>query len=222
MKYLFFVALTLFSMTAFSQGDCQVMVKNLKGTYVGKCKDGLAHGKGEAVGIDSYKGKFKNGYPEGKGTYTYADGSVFTGEFVKGRREGRGNYEIMVDGQKVLKEGYWEDDVYVGPKKVLPYKIKIKRSVERYSFVRVSDGNSVKIHLLQDGINNSTVEDIIIYGSSGAEQSIAHNIGFTNVEFPFTGKISYSTANKLKTARFQVVFEFEILKPGDWKISLYN
>ena len=222
MKIMVLIVSLTFSMSLMAQSDCKVLAENLQGTYEGKCLNGLAHGKGMAVGEDTYKGKFKEGYPEGKGTIIYADGSTYKGEFKQGRRHGKGNYSMLVEGNKVKKDGFWEDDVYMGPQKAVPYKVKVRRSVERFAISKVGDGNSIKIHLMQNGLNNSSVEDIILYGSSGSEQLISHNIGYSNVEFPFSGKIRYTTANKIKTSRFEVVFEFEILEPGDWKISLYN
>lgn len=216
----FFFILSSFSLVA--QSDCVVKVDDLVGTYEGKCKKGLAHGKGLAVGKDTYKGKFKNGYPEGKGTYTYADGSVYKGEFSEGRRDGRGNYEIFVDGKKVLKEGFWEDDVYVGPKKIKPYKVKMKRNIDRFAISRTGDGDRIKIFVKQNGRTNPTVTDVMITANNGDEQSIANSMGYTNVDFPFTCKLRYRTQNKLQTASYEVVFEFEIVKPGNWSVTLHN
>lgn len=222
MKNILLFAALFLTFSAFGQEDCKVLLEDLSGTYIGQCKNGLAHGKGIAKGKDAYKGRFKNGYPEGKGTYTYADSSVYKGAFRKGRREGRGNYEYMFDGQKQLKEGFWEDDVYVGPKKVKPYIVKMRRNLDRYNFYRVGDGNDVKIHLSQNGMNNSGVSDIMITASSGDEQSVAHNFGYNNVEFPFTCQVRYTSQNKLRTATHEVLFEFEIIKPGTWKVVITN
>ena len=47
------------SFTAYSQ-TCEVDKESLKGTYTGDCKKNKAHGKGKAVGMDTYEGEFKN------------------------------------------------------------------------------------------------------------------------------------------------------------------
>ncbi len=36
-----------------SAQECKVLLTEIAGTYVGKCKDGFAHGKGTATGIDT-------------------------------------------------------------------------------------------------------------------------------------------------------------------------
>jgi hypothetical protein len=222
MKYVILLLTMTLSLSINSQNDCKVLMDQLAGSYEGKCKSGLAHGKGIAIGIDTYSGKFKKGYPEGRGTYTYANGDVYVGEFEKGRREGKGKYDYTLNGDKSLKEGFWEDDVYVGPKKIKPYKIVRSRSVDRNSFVKIDDGNEIKVEFLQNGRTNHTIEDLIIYGSSGDEQSISSYVSWKNVVFPFQGNIRYKTKNKIKTSTTDVLFEFEIIKPGKWKVTLYN
>lgn len=67
------------------QTDCKVSLKNLYGHYKGECKNGKAHGKGEAIGEDKYKGQFANGLPHGQGTYTWVDEASYTGEFKNGK-----------------------------------------------------------------------------------------------------------------------------------------
>jgi hypothetical protein len=222
MKKLLVIPFLLLGFLIAAQSDCIVKSEKLQGTYVGACKKGLAHGKGLAAGKDTYKGKFKNGFPHGRGVYTYADGSVYKGEFKEGRRDGRGNYTRMINGEKVLKEGFWEDDVYVGPKKIKPYNIKLKRNIDRFNFSNIGEGNDVKIFIKQNGRTNASVSGIMITASSGEEMSVAHNFGYKDVDFPFTCQVRYNTKNKLQTLDYEVVFEFEILKEGNWIVTLHN
>jgi len=65
LRILFFTFLSFALSQLFSQDDCKVLIPEISGQYVGKCKKGLAHGKGLAIGIDRYEGSFKKGYPEG-------------------------------------------------------------------------------------------------------------------------------------------------------------
>lgn len=223
MRNVLIVLLLAFSTAIIAQNECKVLLEDLSGNYEGDCRKGLAHGKGKAVGIDSYSGKFKKGYPEGRGTYNYADGSFYKGEFKKGRREGKGRYVFYTDeGKKMEQDGYWEDDRYIGPKKIKPYKVKMRRNIDRYTISRINDGNDIRIFLKQNGRNNPTISNLMINGSSGQEMSVSSYLGFKNVEFPFTCKLRYTTQNKLQTSSYEVLFEFEIIKPGKWNVNLHN
>ena len=71
------------------QKECKVTVPALSGTYSGGCRNGLAHGKGTAQGIDFYEGQFSKGVPSGKGLYRWKDG-LYEGEWVNGLRRRKG------------------------------------------------------------------------------------------------------------------------------------
>ncbi|HEX5742262.1 MAG TPA: hypothetical protein VFY09_00005, partial [Flavobacteriaceae bacterium] len=61
-----FLGISLFfSESLFAQSDCKVLNDSINQSYAGKCKKGLAYGKGIAKGIDTYEGNFKNGLPHG-------------------------------------------------------------------------------------------------------------------------------------------------------------
>jgi hypothetical protein len=121
----FTILLLLFSVSVFSQ-PCEVDKESLKGTYSGDCKKNKAHGKGKAVGTDTYEGEFKNGIPDGEGMYTWATKNVFEGKFLKGLREGKGKMIFKREGtQDSVVEGYWKKDAYIG-KNEKPYIIHNK------------------------------------------------------------------------------------------------
>ena len=82
-----------------AQKGCQVLKPEISGTYTGKCKKGLANGKGLAVGTDTYEGRFSKGLPAGRGKYTWADGRVFQGEFKEGIMEGQGTMIYPTAGE---------------------------------------------------------------------------------------------------------------------------
>lgn len=96
--------------------NCTVLVDSLKGKYEGECKEGLANGKGIAVGVDSFNGNFKNGFPNGSGKYFYKNGSWYNGNWKKGKFDGQGVYhkanENNADSGSVA--GYWKNGVYTG------------------------------------------------------------------------------------------------------------
>lgn len=83
---MFFLAIGLRA----QQNDCKVLLESISGTYEGKCKNGLAHGKGIAQGTDRYEGTFVKGLPSGRGVYKWADGSFYDGEWKDGKKEGKG------------------------------------------------------------------------------------------------------------------------------------
>jgi hypothetical protein len=109
----------------FSQ-QCVVDNPTIQGTYTGDCKKGKANGKGKSVGTDVYEGDFKAGLPDGSGTYTWSNGSSYTGQFVKGIKQGKGVLTIkQINAPDSVVEGYWKNDVYVG-KYEHPYSVYFK------------------------------------------------------------------------------------------------
>jgi hypothetical protein len=107
--------------------DCQVLDPKLQGHYSGECQNGQAFGTGEAVGVDKYEGQFAQGLPDGSGTYTWADGESFKGEFRQGEpqipHQGcyvadyrlRGNYQGACNNGKAFGRGKSEGiDTYEG------------------------------------------------------------------------------------------------------------
>ena len=57
--------------------SCMVLMEAISGSYEGDCRNGLAHGKGTALGWDTYRGQFKKGLPHGTGTYIWENGAVY-------------------------------------------------------------------------------------------------------------------------------------------------
>jgi hypothetical protein len=73
---------------AFSNSPpCTVLDPDLQGTYQGGCKEGLAHGYGEAQGRDTYVGYFKDGHTHGPGQYSWGPGTVWEGDVFLGTLE---------------------------------------------------------------------------------------------------------------------------------------
>lgn len=236
----------LLGLTSYAQ-DCRVLYEGINESYTGKCKKGLAHGKGIAKGKDTYEGNFRKGLPHGQGTYTYAEGDVYKGAWKEGDRNGKGTYtdtkggKYMGDWKRGMKQGVgtyyvkmkngrdttyagiWEEDEYLGPKPEKPYTIKMKRSVDRMTMTRSGEGNRLTIKIMQSGMPNTTVENYRFDWSSGNElplQNFAR--GWENLEFPFEGKITYTTSNKLRTSTFTAQVNFIINQPGQWELTLHN
>jgi len=73
--------------------NCVVLDPELQGRYFGGCKDGLAEGYGQAIGVAEYKGDFRAGRKHGRGTKSWpSSGDRYEGEFKDDRKEGVGTY----------------------------------------------------------------------------------------------------------------------------------
>lgn len=204
-----------------AQENCKVLIPEISGQYIGKCKKGLAHGKGLAIGVDRYEGSFRKGYPEGKGTYTWSTGEEYTGEWKVGKRNGIGVYTFSKNGGIVVQEGVWENDTYSGPVPEKPMVIS-SSGVERYSFQRQGDGNQLSINLLLNGSKNLSIEELSVVSSSGTLFISGGTSKIQSIIFPLTCKISYYSWNKMHTSRVYSRFEFQITQAGRWVLNIHN
>lgn len=95
LKQALLIGLALFiSKSAYSNpSECWVEDPDVQGTYEGDCVAGKANGFGVSTGKDIYKGEFKDGYLHGKGTYTWQSGRVYEGDWVDGKRTGKGKWQ---------------------------------------------------------------------------------------------------------------------------------
>lgn len=214
--------LPVFNVYGQAQENCSVLMKNISERYVGECSKGLAHGDGEAWGVDHYIGTFKKGLPQGKGIYHYADSSVYEGMWSKGLRHGPGKYTFRYRGSDSIQEGQWVDDRFIGKKEdVQGYKLITQRAVERYRVYRISDGNEIRVHLRPMNSGSLDVTNLQITGSSGIETEFLNSqIEFRNCEYPFRLRVTFNKWSKLKTVRVDTSLEMEILRPGIWLVEI--
>lgn len=216
-----FFFLFSFTIQSFGQNKCQVLIPAIADAYVGKCKKGLAHGKGKAMGIDQYEGMFRKGLPNGKGTYTWSTGEIYDGNWLAGAQDGVGVYMFKIDGNDSITSGVWKAGEYVGPVPKPP-QVLGSVSVEKFRFSRRGDGQKVLIDIYLNGNTNTDLENFSLIGSSGGEVSLGSSFGYDNVSFPFVCKVAYLTWNKFHTAQHFAKFEFEITEPGEWRVVIHN
>ena len=69
---------------------------------------------------DKYVGEYKDGKLNGQGTYTLADGRKYVGEYKDDKRTGNGK-EFAANGS-LTREGYWIANNYFGPTPPTGYK----------------------------------------------------------------------------------------------------
>jgi hypothetical protein len=213
----FFFFLFFLNQVKGQESDCKVSLPGLSGTYIGKCKNGLAHGKGVAKGIDSYEGQFRKGLPNGKGTYTWANGSFYKGQWSKGLKNGSGEMVFNTSSGDSILKGYWDLDKYIGEKLIPPYKISRNIGVVHYRFYKVNDAYNNVVFNVGSGVSNFSV----IY-SSGNEYVSGTIHGLQDVKFPLELKITYMVWNKIHTTQNSMLFEFVINDPGNWEITMRN
>ena len=152
----------------------------------------------------------------------YANGGKYEGHWKNGVRNGEGKYSILVDGKEIITDGLWEQDKYLGKKKVKGYKIIKKQSVSRFTIRRVGDKlNRVTLKVKNNG--QALVNLTNITGSMGNKVEYQGYTVFENINtFPFSCEMRYSVPSKLGSVSVPVEFFFEIIEPGDWMVEIQH
>lgn len=105
---------TVVAAPAKQQSGCTVKDADIATTYVGECRNGLAHGLGEATGRngDKYVGEFHDGEKHGKGIYRWQSGSRYEGEYKNDKFHGKGIH-LWRDGSRY--DGEYKEGKRSGP-----------------------------------------------------------------------------------------------------------
>jgi hypothetical protein len=206
--------------------SCKVLVPNLEGKYSGECKNNLADGQGTARGIHIYEGEFNKGYPDGEGKYIWAGNDYYVGTFRKGKRSGYGKHYLFIDGKRIFREGYWQNDAYIGKeKKAQNYSTRIKTGINHvfFTYKVTTDGSNeimIQFKKSKDG-SKAMISDPLIEASSGDLIDQEEKYGFENITFPFTANLSFNVPNETKPDFTSATLNFEIMKEGNWDIVIY-
>jgi len=212
----------IFPLFVSAQQTCKVLLPDIDSAYVGKCKNGLADGQGEAWGKFHYKGKFEGGYPHGEGRAEYPDGTVYVGGWKKGQKHGKGTLFLKENGKVVQKSGLWQNDVMKKEIVAPSYKVITQRNINRLRIYKQGVGNYVWFYPNSIGGASSDFQELQLSGTSGKEIILNSKAGYEDVIFPFTGSIKYKAWNKLRTEQFEVLLEIEISDPGIWVVEIQN
>jgi hypothetical protein len=222
-KTIWLVMILLWGNFIYAQKECKVLMPEISGTYTGKCKKGLAHGRGLAEGTDTYDGRFLKGLPDGKGKYTWADGRVYEGSWSAGIRNGQGTMIYPRAGGDSIVTGIWKDDEYVGSVLVRPYQVIRARSVVRSSIRKINDmGSGVRVGIFLAGNFNTEITDFSMASDTGERFDLGQRFGIQNAIVPYTVYIKYRTWNYLHTQQHDVIFDFKINEPGTFEVTIHN
>ena len=208
-----------------AQNDsCKVLLGKISGKYTGKCRNGLANGKGKSIGEDTYIGTFRDGLPDGKGKYLYKNGDIFQGYWQKGQKDGKGKFVYTLDGKKYTLIGYWKKDEYTGVTDPnISYRVTASSGimnfeVENDEFAQAHDHEIT--FSIKSAFTDFAPTDLKIDNSSGQIVQSGKKISITKYFCPLHCEISYTiiVAENRKQCRFII----EILKEGKYSVTLSN
>ena len=207
----------------YAQSDCKVLMPELSGSYTGGCKKGLAHGKGSAVGIDSYEGRFSKGLPNGSGTYRWASGAVYEGDWSKGNRDGKGSMIYPTEGLDSIVTGFWKDDKYIGKEIIPQFRVTKNQGIVRYSIRKINEvGSGFSVTLYLAGRFNTDVDSFSMETSSGERFDSGRKVGLENAIVPYSVSIKYRVWNAMHSQQHDVFFDFTINEPGTFEVTITN
>lgn len=203
---------------------CTVLLDKISGIYSGKCKDGLANGKGKSIGEDTYIGTFKEGLPHGKGKYIYNNGNVFQGYWKNGQKDGQGKFKYKLNGETHSLIGYWKKDDYVGVSNpdlsyrvtsssgIMEYKVEKKESLNKHD-------NEITFSI-KSAFSDFVPRDLKVETSSGQTVQSGKKFGIRQYFCPLYCDISYSIV--VGDIRKQCRFIIDIYEEGKYTITLSN
>jgi len=104
-----------------------------------------------------------------------------------------------------------------------PYRIINSRYVSRSTLRRdVGAGNGVRIKIMQNGMDNTEIEDLSLQYDSGNEYRMGNIYGIENTSFPLYVKVTYRSWNTFHAVQFDVTYEFVVYYPGTWNVTISN
>ena len=104
-----------------------------------------------------------------------------------------------------------------------PYRIVNSRYVSRSAITRmVSHDNGVRIRIMQNGSDNTDIEDFSMAFDSGTEYRMGNVYGIDNSSLPLYVKVTYRSWNTFHAVQFDVSYEFVIYWPGTWNVTICN
>lgn len=238
LKYHFSTAIFIFIFSSIpncyaQENQCMVESPSLKGMYTGDCKNGYASGKGSAIGVHKYSGIFKNGVPDGKGVYNYDDSTFYTGSFLAGIREGKGELHHLRNGKDSVVKGYWSADVYRGKK----YVTYIYNTSQSFDLLEISpseqSGNTLTFQVSTNSGSPDGSSTSLSGSGSGFVLGVASIVSLDQAfirklsdfasgnKYYLTYQINTFPAHLLVTFTNDRMMELELYKAANWTIRLF-
>ncbi|HAQ65755.1 MAG TPA: hypothetical protein DCR43_07895 [Bacteroidales bacterium] len=221
-----FFILILFAGIVMNAGgqECKVLLPLIDSVYTGDCRRGLAHGDGEAWGVDHYTGHFKKGLPNGNGRYVWRNGDVYDGEWSNGNREGYGRFLPALG--KGACEGTWRKNRFLPPIAaddwIHPYVVKQTVNIEKVNVRKTADeGSEVRIRIFRNSVPTQVFELEMISGSGDAQQNLDYLV-FMYVSFPFAARLEYKLPDKGGAQLMECLIDFVITEEGEWEVCIYH
>lgn len=234
MRSTFLIVFAVFLSTCVSNllaQDCKVKLPALDGSYIGKCKDGFADGKGEAIGKQRYTGIFKEGMPNGKGIFYYGDSSYHTGSFLAGLKEGKGETHFVKSGRPdSIITGYWSGNIHMGDRyithtaqggsewdrfEVIPspasgniLTIEISTTTGAPNGGPVSVGNSGYVITIDDIYSDVTFRQLSTF-SSFSKSTVSYQLQ------AYPAKVNFRLSNG-------TAIQLNLYKNANWVVKLYK
>jgi len=216
------ILLTCNNFKGFAQdpADCKVLLESISGKYEGDCKNGLAHGRGTAEGIDKYTGRFREGLPDGGGIYYFSNGDYFHGAFKSGKKSGKGEYFSALNNKKI--KGIWKEDSLNREISDPPYEILQNHGVNSISVVTKAGGNPNTVELVfsRDGQVAYNMPSLNVTSTTGNVVRNSYYSGIEYISYPVDISIIFSAASRFNTVMVRYEAKVRINKPGPWKIVL--
>jgi hypothetical protein len=197
--------------------ECKVNMPSIDQNYTGGCRNGLAHGKGIAVGVDIYEGRFRNGLPHGFGKYIWENGDTYEGRWRNGMKHGRGVLITKSDDGDIISRGTWRNDEFVGERKIAPYSLGNILNLKKHSIRKTGDENMILVTLYQNNRIIPPPRSFLFQIDTGSSIQLGQSTGYENVIFPASIRISYVIDGIIR-----VQYNAVINAPGTWEIRLYN
>ncbi len=203
MKLYFFI-IAAFLATTINAQNCKVDLPEINESYEGECKSGKADGIGIAKGkVDKYEGQFTKGKPNGRGTYTWADGHYYVGEWKNGIKEGQGEMHYKTtEGNDSLITGTWKKDKQIANEK--PYDVLLK--TQNITKLQVTNTTSNDNQIVFEISNTSAGLGAMTSGSTSPMKVTDFQI----LQGVYTDVVQSNTANKSITRIINPVFPFRI------------
>jgi hypothetical protein len=200
--------------------ECKVLMEEISDSYQGDCKNGLAHGKGIASGVDVYQGKFKKGFPWGSGKYIWANGDYYEGRWKEGKKHGKGVLYTKESDTKL--KGIWKQDKFVREIKDPAYEVILKSGVTGLNFYKDNENEPYDIEVVfqKDGNQSRIVRQLLLSSTSGRIKKTSSFSGFEDVHFPFEGAIEFVDRSRMGTMDVRYEVKFKIIEEGSWRILI--